>query len=116
MGALGGVELMPLAATLRFEQGSTTSPSDGQNEFYRMFRHKLLPALVVVIPVAIVYSAYLYAGMPPSLLFATKHGTTAFVHSAQGVRQGCNIKGLYQITGPLPPLERFRIDPQWPVQ
>lgn len=86
-------EVMGLAATLSFEDGSATLSFDGQSAFNSMFRHRFLPALTAVISIAVTYATNPDAGVSTKLIFAMEDGTAAIVGSARGLLKLVDLGG-----------------------
>lgn len=81
----GGAEVMVLAATLEFQEGSTIFSFDGASAFNNIERHRIPPAQAEVIPVATNYATNVYARDPTKALFVVGGHTNEVIPFARRI-------------------------------
>ena len=110
----GGVEMTALTATLGFEESCSILSYDGANAFYRIYRHRFLPALGEIVPSVVPHASNVYAREPPKLLFELHDGGFEVVESARGVQERCNLDPFCYSPGSLKIIQMFKANPPVP--
>lgn len=90
MAVPGEIEVIELAATFGLQEDCTILSFDGTNTFNSICRHRMLPVLADVTPVATHYAANIYVLEPMKLLFDMEGPVIEVIPSAHAIQKGCN--------------------------